>query len=292
MSSAAPAAARPKSIRRTLPAPSSITFAGFRSRCKTPRWCAAARPAQSCRAMSVALSSGNRPMRLSDVARSSPSTNSIDRKMCPSTSPMSCTRQMFGWDTCRAVRTSLWNWASLIGSCPTLSGRNFSATGWPSRRSSARYTSPIPPRPISPMTRYRPSSTVPGEKRPWLMESDDDSQPPELGGLRPDAGAVRVMPCSTPFGSTTRDEGSSAGGEPASRDVPQCGQKRALSGVWAPQRRHSIGRFYGTCRGCKKAVQEYKPISQVVAAHAEDASSAIERVKRLTCSRCPSDVAA
>ena len=47
----APTAARPKSITRTWPAPSSMTFAGFRSRCSTPRSCAAARPAHSCRAM-------------------------------------------------------------------------------------------------------------------------------------------------------------------------------------------------------------------------------------------------
>ena len=53
-------------------------------------------------------------------------------------SPMSYTRQTFGCDTCRAVRTSLWNCASRTGSWLSVSGRNFSATGWPSRRSSAR----------------------------------------------------------------------------------------------------------------------------------------------------------
>ena len=48
---------------RTRPRPSSITLAGLRSRCRTPRSCAAARPAQIWRAMSSALSAGRRPMR-------------------------------------------------------------------------------------------------------------------------------------------------------------------------------------------------------------------------------------
>ncbi len=51
-----------------------------------------------------------------------------------------------GWDTRRAIRTSLRKRAS-ISSPPAASGRNLSATGWPSVRSSARYTSPMPPRP-------------------------------------------------------------------------------------------------------------------------------------------------
>ena len=44
-------AARPKSVMRTSPLPSIITLAGLRSRCSTPRSCAAASPAQSWRAM-------------------------------------------------------------------------------------------------------------------------------------------------------------------------------------------------------------------------------------------------
>ena len=57
-----------------------MTLAGFRSRWSTPRSCAAASPAQICRAISSARSSGNRPMRRSSDARSSPSTYSIERK--------------------------------------------------------------------------------------------------------------------------------------------------------------------------------------------------------------------
>jgi hypothetical protein len=74
-----PAVARLKSITRTLPAPSSITLAGFRSRCSTPRSCAAARPAQSCRAMSIALSSGTGRCGGATSRDPSPSTYSIER---------------------------------------------------------------------------------------------------------------------------------------------------------------------------------------------------------------------
>ena len=49
-------AASPKSVMNTCPRPSIITFAGFRSRCTTPLSCAAARPAHSRRAISIALS--------------------------------------------------------------------------------------------------------------------------------------------------------------------------------------------------------------------------------------------
>jgi len=48
------------------------------------------------------------------------------------------------------------------GILPRASGRNLSATGWPSARSSARYTSPIPPLPRRATTRYRPASSSPG----------------------------------------------------------------------------------------------------------------------------------
>ena len=59
------APARPKSVMRIRPLPSSMMFAGFRSRWTTPRSCAAASPAQICRASSIARSCGKRPMRRS-----------------------------------------------------------------------------------------------------------------------------------------------------------------------------------------------------------------------------------
>ncbi len=45
-------------------------------------------------------------MRRMSEARFSPSTNSIERKCCPSASPMSHTRQTAGCETWRAMRTS------------------------------------------------------------------------------------------------------------------------------------------------------------------------------------------
>ena len=129
-----PAVAIPKSAMRTSPFPSSITFAGFRSRCSTPFSCAAAIPAHSCRAICTALSGGIRPKRRSDEDRSSPSTYSIVRKRRPSASPRSYNRQTFLCDTCRATRSSLWNCAIRRSVAATPSGRNFSATGWSERQ--------------------------------------------------------------------------------------------------------------------------------------------------------------
>jgi non-specific serine/threonine protein kinase len=69
----------------------ACTFAraGLRSRCRMPLAWIAARPAQSCQAICTALSRGARPMRCRRQPRSSPSTYSMDRKCCPSTSPTS-----------------------------------------------------------------------------------------------------------------------------------------------------------------------------------------------------------
>ena len=98
--------ASPKSLMRTCPRPSIMMLAGFRSRCSTPTLCAAVRPAQSWRAIWSAFSSAGRPMRLSRDCRFSPSMYSIEKKWCPSTSPVSYTRHTLQCDTCRATRTS------------------------------------------------------------------------------------------------------------------------------------------------------------------------------------------
>ena len=72
----------PKSVIRTSPSSSMSTFAGLRSRCRTPCACAAARPAHSWRAMSTTFSDGSRPTRRSSAARSSPS-NELHREEDP-----------------------------------------------------------------------------------------------------------------------------------------------------------------------------------------------------------------
>ena len=61
------------------------------------------------------LVGGKRPIRRSSDARSSPSMNSIVRKTRPCTSPTSYTRQTFGWETLRALRTSASSRSRAIG---------------------------------------------------------------------------------------------------------------------------------------------------------------------------------
>ena len=83
-------AARPKSVRRALPRPSSMTLAGFRSRCRTPFSCAAASPAQSCRAISSALSRGEPADAPQQRATGPRRPRTPSRGRCwPSASPMS-----------------------------------------------------------------------------------------------------------------------------------------------------------------------------------------------------------
>src|SRR3954451_6740451 len=67
--SSSTATARPKSVIRTRPRPSTMMFAGFRSRCSTPRSCAAASPATSWRVRSSAFSFDRYPIRaISDAS--------------------------------------------------------------------------------------------------------------------------------------------------------------------------------------------------------------------------------
>ena len=143
-----------------------MMLAGLRSRCSTPRSCAAANPAQSCRAISSALSSGSRPMRRSSDARSSPSTYSIVRNGSPSASPMSYTRHTFGCDTCRAMRTSLWNCASAHGS-PRRRGQELQRDRLPEPQVVGAIDLAHAAFSKAPTMRYRSARMVPGGKRPW-----------------------------------------------------------------------------------------------------------------------------
>src|SRR5229473_1958103 len=68
----------------------------------------------------------------------------------------------------------------MSGSDAVDSGRNFRATCWPSTRSVARYTSPIPPRPRIPMMRYRSATKVPGKNRPSSKAAEDGELRAEL----------------------------------------------------------------------------------------------------------------
>ena len=128
-------AARPKSVMRTWPAPSIMMLAGLRSRCSTPRSCGGDNGAELVRELRAC--SGSRPMRRSSgqvLANHLP----IVMNGRPSVSPMSYIRQTFLWEICRARRTSLWKPREAHGIGLDRADRNFSATGWPSLRSSAR----------------------------------------------------------------------------------------------------------------------------------------------------------
>ena len=74
------APASPKSVIRTLPAPSSITLAGLRSRWMTPRSWAGARPARSAAPSRARAPPGTGRCGRSSEPSSSPSTYSIERK--------------------------------------------------------------------------------------------------------------------------------------------------------------------------------------------------------------------
>src|ERR1700722_7766562 len=58
------------------------------------------------------------------------------------------------------------------------------ATIWLSFRSSARYTSPMPPRPASATMRYRPAVVWRGTKRPPPIASELENVPAEADGGR------------------------------------------------------------------------------------------------------------
>src|SRR5215218_7217037 len=112
---------------------------------------------------------GRGPSRAIRSARVSPSMNSIAMNgvrggtMPPgasdlpsAVSPTSYTVQMLGWFRAAAVRASRSSRARNSSSGATSAGRNFSATMRRSSRSSARYTTPMPPAPHASTTRYRP----------------------------------------------------------------------------------------------------------------------------------------
>src|SRR5262245_48609040 len=96
----------------------------------------------------------------------------------------------------------------------------------------------MPPFPSISMIRYRPSSSAPGAKRPWLRPSDEESQP--VADLGTAAAGVGVRRLTTPIGPLC-----ACGGETpvvpivmafvTERARPQAGQNRAVSGASLPQ---------------------------------------------------------
>jgi hypothetical protein len=177
-----------------LPLPSSMTFAGFRSRWITPRSCAAARPAHNWRAISSALSSGTG--RCGEAARTglphprTPSSGTVARRLrrCRTRGRRcgceTCRPSGLRYETVRAARILLQR------------GRQeLQRDRLAERRSSARYTSPMPPRPSRPMTRYQLL-----KDRPGLKPSVVDGSPTIRASRSNDSGVAGESRVSSPGG--------------------------------------------------------------------------------------------
>ena len=146
--------ARPKSVRRTLPSPSSMTLAGFRSRCSTPFSCAAASPAVTWRAMSRALSPRQAPDAAQERGQVLP-VHELHREEGVALGLVDVPDAADGrvGDLTRHAHLAEEALEPVGVAAPSACGRNLRATGWSSFRSSARYTSPIPPWPSRPTMR-------------------------------------------------------------------------------------------------------------------------------------------
>ena len=93
------------------------------------------------------------------------------------------------------------------------------------------------------MIRYRPSSNTPGAKRPWLMESEEDSHPRSDAGVPSGEGGRIKASARSPRVDVV---GCAVAPTVAASSVanPQVGQNRAASGRPPPQRRQYIAGFY------------------------------------------------
>ena len=125
-------------MMRTLPAPSSMMFAGFRSRCSTPRSCAAARPAQICRAISMRLVL-RQPADAAQQRRQILAVDVLHREeeLAVELADVVDAADVRVRDLPRRPHFVV-ELREPHGIAARDRGRNFSATGWPSRRSSAR----------------------------------------------------------------------------------------------------------------------------------------------------------
>ena len=129
-----------------------------------PAACAAASAPATCAAMRSA-SESRIPLPGISSLSGLPSTNSMTMKVCPSCSPISWIVTMLGWlRRCGGARFPLqpFQRSALFHSRP--SGRNFNATARDNTRSSARYTTPMPPRPSKLTIRKCSLTKSPGDK--------------------------------------------------------------------------------------------------------------------------------
>ena len=174
----------PKSTTFTVPLAVTRTFSGFRSRCTTPAACAAPSAPATSIATATACSGENRDA--PSTSRSErPSTYSLAMKRQPSASSNAYTVATDGCVMVAAARASRRRRSRCSGSVDTSGGNPLSATSRPRRRSRARYTTPMPPRPISRTTSYDPTR-APGRrsKAPAFGSSDTSSGATAAGASR------------------------------------------------------------------------------------------------------------
>ena len=153
--------AMPKSVTIARPQRRSImTFDGFTSRCTTPISCAYASAHATSASRWQATGTGSGPRARCICSSEQPSMKRITKKRSPSCSPAKYTGTMFGWSSIAAVRASPMKRCGMTAEYASSGSMTFSATGRGSRRSAARNTAAMPPRPISRATSYSLASAA------------------------------------------------------------------------------------------------------------------------------------
>ncbi len=149
--------AMPKSVSTTRPPFSSSTFPGLTSRCSTPTRCAASSASINLAPIAAASCGSNAPRSTSTSSSEGPSTSSMTMTGRPCSSVTSCTvttpvcriRAAACASRCIRVRRS----SSSAWEASVKARRTLTATSRFSSSSTARATTPMPPRPIIAVTR-------------------------------------------------------------------------------------------------------------------------------------------
>ncbi len=151
--------AMPKSVSFTWPARSTMMFDGLTSRCTIPAECAAARAPAAWASRGAASSGESGPRSRTRRPRSTPSTYSITSHQESSSTTASKIETTCGWCSRALTLASRSARVRSVRSAPGSRPIRLSATGRPSTSSRPSQTAPVPPRPISRSSEYRPAIT-------------------------------------------------------------------------------------------------------------------------------------